>query len=502
MFWTRPRLTPTRRPWIASRPLGFERLDDRVTPALGLASAFAVGDSGEWARDVVADAAGNTYVTGIYNRTVDFDRSDADLATNPNLVLTSSTFTNSSGGTSNYSEAFVAKYDPTGACLWAVPVGRGGGNSGERLALDVGPSHRGVVVTGYFNGTQSFGSYSVTSTGSDAYVARLDDTTGAIQWVRRWGAYGSDSGYGVAVDTAGNVYATGMTTAGNSNDNQDVYVVKYDVIGTEVWSKQFGGLSRDVGRCITLDRAGNVLIGGDFLGTADFNPDSTVTYSLTSGGRSVSPSTAGFVVKLTQATGAFVWASHLQAANMYAGSAVVSLGTDANNNVYAIGNFSGTVDFNPSKKAAHNVTGSTDGFAVRLDPQGNFAWQRTFGGDSNFDVYGATVDGFGNIYVTGSFRGTVDLDPGTGTFSRTAVSGEEDVFVMKLSSTGSFVWGASMGGAGLDRGQGIAVDGLGNVYVVGLFRGVSNFNPDAAGAPYYLDGNPGYAMFYVKLTQS
>ena len=93
----------------------------------------------------------------------------------------------------------------------------------------------------------------------------------------------------------------------------------------------------------------------------------------------------------------------------------------------------------------------------------------------------------------------VDREPGTGTFSRTAV-GEEDVFVMKLSASGSFAFGASMGGAGLDRGQGIAVDGSGNVYVVGLFNGQSNFNPNLA-LPFYLYGNPGYAMFYVKLTQ-
>lgn len=507
MFWTLRRFTPTRRPQAASRLLSFERLEDRVTPALGLASAFAVGDAGEWARDVVADAAGNSYVTGIYNRTVDFDRSDADPATNPNLVLTSTTYPNpnSPTGSSPNQEAFVAKYDPTGACVWAVPVGRGGWNSGERLAIDVDPSHRGVVVTGYFQGVQSFGAYSVTSSGdTDAYVARLDDATGALQWVRQWGgAYGIDHGYGVAVDAEGSAYATGRLnlTSGNLNNNFDVYVAKYALNGTTVWQKQFGGSSQDVGRSITLDRAGNVLVGGDFRGTADFNPDPAVTYSLTSGGRSVDPSTAGFVVKLTQATGAFVWASHFQA-NQWSSSAVVSLGTDAANNVYAVGNFTGTVDFNPNKKAAYKVTSSSDGFAVRLDPQGKFAWQRTFGGDSNFDVYGATVDSLGNIYVTGSFRGTVDLDPGAGTFSRTAVSQEEDVFVMKLGSSGSFVWGAAMGGAGQDRGQGIAVDGFGNVYVVGLFGGQANFNPDPAGTPYYLYGNPGYAMFYVKLTQS
>lgn len=489
--------------------LRLEALEGRANP-VALDAAFAVGDAGEWAKDVAADAAGNTYVVGLYNRTVDFDRSDADPATNPHLVLTSASYPNpnSPTGTSPYQEGFAAKYDPTGACVWAVPLGRGGFSSAEEVALDLRPGSRGVLVTGAFPGSCDFGGVALTSSGAqDAFVARLDDATGAVQWARQWGgAYEHDAGYGVAVDAAGNAYATGRLnlTPGSTNNNFDAYVAKYDPAGAVVWARQFGGPASangnyDYGTAVSVDAAGGVFVGGNFRGTADFDPGAG-TFSLASGGRSADPSTAGFVVKLSQAAGAFAWAAHFQA-DQWAGSSVADVVADpATGGVYAVGNFSGKVDFNPDKKAALNLTGTSDGFAVKLTPQGQLGWARAFGGDSNFDVYGAAVDAAGGLYLTGSFRGAVDLDPGSATFSRTS-AGEEDVFVMKLTAAGSFAWGAAMGGTGADRGQGVAVDGAGNVYAVGFYTGPADFDP-ASGVAFDLPATPGYALFWVKLTQT
>jgi hypothetical protein len=237
-------------------------------------------------------------------------------------------------------------------------------------------------------------------------------------------------------------------------------------------------------------------VGGDFIGTVDFDPGSG-TYALTSGGGKGNPSRAGFVIKLTS-NGTLAWADHFQVGT-YATSGVKDVKVDSSGNVYAVGLADGTVDFNPARKTAFNVTASDDGFAVKLGSQGQFVWAKTFGGNTNFDVYGAALDASGSLYITGSFYGTADFDPGSSVFSRTS-AGEEDVFVMKLNSNGGFEWAATMGGSGLDRGQAVAVDGSGNVYVAGLFKGHSDFDPDLTGT-YYLDANPGSAMFWVKLTQ-
>jgi hypothetical protein len=76
------------------------------------------------------------------------------------------------------------------------------------------------------------------------------------------------------------------------------------------------------------------------------------------------------------------------------------------------------------------------------------------------------------------FQGTADFDPGAGTFHLTS-SGSDDIFVSKLDSAGNFVWAKAMGGPSGDAGQGIAVDGAGNVYTTGSFQGTADFDPGA-----------------------
>ncbi len=499
-------LRPSLRPASPSKPpprrtLSLERLECRANPSSAVfESAFAVGDSGEWARDIAADAAGNTYVTGLFNRTVNFNPAGASP-----VELTSDTYPNpnSPTGYSSLQQTFVAKYDNTGICLWAVKL------SGSAEAVAVDPAHGGVLVTGYYQtGDSTFGAITLPISGEqDAYVVRLNEASGGVEWARSWGGqYGHDTGMDVAFDAAGNAYAAGRInlTAGNANINTDIYVVKYDLAGSPQWAKQFGGTLGDTATALKVGTDGNVLVGGSFRGSMDFDPGAG-TYSLTSGGRSTQPSEAGFVMKLTGGNGSFVWASHFQA-NQNSGSSVADLATDQSGNVFAVGDFSGTVDFNPSKKVSYNATsnsGGQSGFAVKLSPQGTIgtlSWVKTFGGNSNFDVYGATVDSSGSLYITGSFRGTADFDPSSGVSSRTS-AGEEDAFAMKLDTAGTFAWSASMGGTGLDRGQGIAVDISGNVYSVGMFGGQADFDPDPT-TTYYLNGNPGYAMYWLKLNQA
>jgi hypothetical protein len=108
-------------------------------------------------------------------------------------------------------------------------------------------------------------------------------------------------------------------------------------------------------------------------------------------------------------------------------------------------------------------------------------WARTWGGSSDDYGQSAAVDGSGNTYVTGYFKGTADFDPdAAGVDSHTSI-GVEDIFLSKLDSSGDFQWARTWGGSGLDEGRGVAVDVSGNVYVTGLFYEIVDFDPAAAG---------------------
>ena len=90
------------------------------------------------------------------------------------------------------------------------------------------------------------------------------------------------------------------------------------------------------------------------------------------------------------------------------------------------------------------------------------------GGGSDDWGRSTTVDAAGNGYTTGFFKGTVDFDPGAGTFNITSVGGR-DIFITKLDAAGNLVWAKGMGGASDDEGFSIAVDASGNVYTTGYF---------------------------------
>jgi len=149
----------------------------------------------------------------------------------------------------------------------------------------------------------------------------------------------------------------------------------------------------------------------------------------------------------------------------------VSLG-----NVYTVGDFRGTADFDPGGGTFNLVSGGDrDIFISKIDASGNFVWAKRLGGTNEQFAYGVTADASGNVYVTGSFEGTTDFDPGVGTLNFTAAGGL-DQYVIKLDVSGDLVWARQLGG-GTSYGYSIAVDGSGNVHTAGQFAGTIDFDP-------------------------
>jgi hypothetical protein len=153
---------------------------------------------------------------------------------------------------------------------------------------------------------------------------------------------------------------------------------------------------------------------------------------------------------------------------------------DASGNVFTTGSFTGTIDFDPGT-GTFNLTsaGGSDIFVTKTDAAGNFVWAKRIGGTGDDAGASLTIDVQGYIYVTGHFTGTVDFDPGTGTFNLTS-AGYDDAFISKLDKLGNFVYAKKMGGIGNDaiaEGYSIALDNLGNVFTTGAFAGTVDFDP-------------------------
>jgi hypothetical protein len=216
---------------------------------------------------ITVDASGNAYTTGVFKNTATFGA----------ISLTSAGFF----------DIFVLKMDPNGNFVWARRAGSGGFNDEGANSVAVDASGNSYIA-GYFEGTATFGSTTLTGSGSlDVFVAKLD-ANGSFVWAKAIGGASSDSGNSIAVDGSGNAYIAGafqgtvtfgastLTSAGGS----DVFTAKMDTNGNFLWARRAGGtFSLDTSSSIAVDASGNSYITGGFGSTATF--DST---SLTSAG--------------------------------------------------------------------------------------------------------------------------------------------------------------------------------------------------------------------------
>jgi hypothetical protein len=129
----------------------------------------------------------------------------------------------------------------------------------------------------------------------------------------------------------------------------------------------------------------------------------------------------------------------------------------------------------------------------------NWLWAKRMGGTSNDYGTSVAVDGSGNVYTTGYFFGTVDFDPGPGTFYLTS-AGAEDIFISKLDASGNFIWAKRMGGANEDFSFSITIDISGNVYTTGDFNGIADFDPGAG--TFNLTAFGGYSNIFISKLDS
>lgn len=153
--------------------------------------------------------------------------------------------------------------------------------------------------------------------------------------------------------------------------------------------------------------------------------------------------------------------------------------SDQSGNIYTVGYFQDTVDFDPSASVSNEISnGLTDIYVQKLDPNGNLLWVNSFGG-RDFDIARALeIDVNGDILITGFIRDTVDFDP-SAAVNNLIADGTTDIFILKLNSSGDLLWAKSIKNS-LGAGSSIESDLNGNIYVTGFFQDTADFDPDTS----------------------
>jgi peptidoglycan hydrolase-like protein with peptidoglycan-binding domain len=140
-----------------------------------------------------------------------------------------------------------------------------------------------------------------------------------------------------------------------------------------------------------------------------------------------------------------------------------------------------------------NIYGVGNSSISKLDLNGDALWNKTIGGTV---ISSIDFDTFGGVYITGSFSGTIDFDPGSEIEDLTAVS-NVDNFVLKLDTNGNYIWAKNFGNTSYGSTSYIALDSSSNVYITGQFSNVSDFDPGVGVVNVTSTGNSD--IFIVKL---
>jgi hypothetical protein len=246
-------------------------------------------------------------------------------------------------------------------------------------------------------------------------------------WVARYNGPGnsSDEATALTVDVSGNVYVTGRGSSVSGNDN--FTTIKYSSVGETLWVRSYNGMGNDAdwANAIAVDNSGNVYVTGGSRGSGTASDYATIKYN---------------------SNGDTLWVRRYNGPGNDVDEPSV-LEVDDSGNVYVTGRSWGS--------------GTASDYAtIKYNSNGDTLWIRRYHGSGNGGewAHALTVDGSGNVYVTGG-------SDGGGTLG--------DYATIKYSSSGDTLWVRRYNGPGngSDVGYALAVDGSGNVYVTGSSMG-------------------------------
>ena len=417
------------------------------------------------ATSIATDAAGNSYVIGFYQNTVDMD---------PGAGVANVTSTGSG-------DIYFGKYDASGALVFAKSIGGPGNDAGNKIEID---GSGNIYITGSFSGTSDFdpsaNTATLTSVGLNDFFFAKYDANGNYIFAKAMGGLNNEEGKCIDFDAANNIYIGGnfettvdfdpgtgtanLTSLGSS----DIFIAKYDANGNYVYAKAIGGASYEAINGIALDASNNIYISGYIQSPADFDPGAGIVNLNTAGLYDI------YIAKY-DASCNYVFAKTIGGTDYDQSNGI---DVDASGNIYITGWFrTPTVDFDPGAGIA-NLTklGSDEGFIAKYSTTGNYIYAALIGGTNYEEGSEIIVDASNYVYVIGTFGGTVDFDPGAGTVNLSSPSGY-GVFIVKYDAGINYQFAVGVGAS--MRGNDVSVDASGKVYAVGMFSTLTDFDPGA-----------------------
>lgn len=399
---------------------------------------------------MIIDNNGDILVTGTFMNTVDFDLGAGVTE------LTSN----------GWWDVFLAKYDTTGNLIWAVSFGSIEFDYSNTITVD---DSNHIYLAGNYGGIMDIdpgtGLEQLIPVGLSSYILKLN-AAGEFQWARN--LTGNDIRVqGICVGPQGVVvggYFTGTCEFDNegtsyqltSDASQDTYVMFITENGTFINAYQIGSLGQNSLRDIDLDNDGNIYLTSEFTTSIDVDPGSGETQLTTSNLSGY----GNFLAKYSP-TMNLIWAKQPEFPSY---SSIRNIEVFSNDEIMISGEFQDSIRFNQFGDLNwYYSAGQEDHFIGKINASGALSWLKVIGNEDEDDSRVLHVDNQGNTYVSATFTGTIDANPGSGYYAAEAV-GSYDTYILRLDNDGNFVWFFQD-----------SVDALSaSIHIAGLISGLNN----------------------------
>jgi hypothetical protein len=281
----------------------------------------------------------------------------------------------------------------------------------------------------------------------------------------------------IKTDDSGNVFLMGMMQDTIDFDpgpgvyqldtaQGKMFVVKLDALGNFKWAKNFGVNGADVHGQLCIDKEGNVICMCYSAKSTDFDPGPGIFI----------PAERSVVILKFDNNGNVQWVKSLNKLSPVGNIFGRGIATDESGNIYINGFVSGEGDFDPGPGLVGlRCEGAPGGaFLCKLDKDAHLIWAKVLHCATGWAWWGGYGSGSlalganNDIYVTGSYSGTVDFDPGPGIFTMSTGPTDLEAYVSKFDADGNFIWARRMAGSIVNYTN-IAVDPWDYVYISGTY---------------------------------